>query len=367
VSAARGYRPSLDGLRAVAITLVMAEHAKLGVARAGGLGVDVFFVLSGFLITGLLTAEQTRSGRISFRAFYLRRASRLYPALIALVTVGGAVVAHEQKAPLRTLVKAGLIASTYLTDLFTFGHSTVWALWGQTWSLAIEEHFYLLWPPILLFLLRRASRRAAERWALAGAAVGAAAAVLLAVPGHGGPPTFYFQPQAHAGALLLGCAVALRPRWPDWTRHLGGPALLLLLAVVVVSPSPVHVAYYRISLPVVWVLTAALLVGLENASRTARALAWEPWRLIGLVSYGLYLYHQLVFSVVARHLDASRPVLVATQVAVSLAVAAVSYHFLEAPIRQRGRRLAEASTGGSSPRPTPRPVADEAPADRPTL
>lgn len=334
-----GYRPSLDGLRAVAITLVMAEHAKIGFARAGGMGVDVFFVLSGFLITGLLTAEVTGSGRLGFRAFYLRRATRLYPALLALVTVGGAVLALDQGVAVRALVKSGLIAFTYLTDLFTFGHGHLWALWGFTWSLAIEEHFYLLWPPLLLLLLRRGSRTAATRWAWAGAGIGTLLVVALAVPGAGGPPSFYFQPQAHLGGLMVGCAVALASRRPAWTRYAAGPALAGLLLLVVLSPSPVHAGYFRL-LPLVWALTAVLIVSLEHPSRTAALLGWNPWRLIGLVSYGLYLYHQLVYREVAEHLHQTRLVMVATEIVLSVVVAGLSYRFLESPIRARGRAAA---------------------------
>jgi peptidoglycan/LPS O-acetylase OafA/YrhL len=354
---AASYRPSLDGVRAVAIVLVMAEHAQVGLARAGGLGVDVFFVLSGFLITGLLAAEHQRAGRIRFGAFYLRRATRLYPALLALVTVGAAVVAAEQDTPLRTLVKAGLIAGAYLTDLFTFGHSSAWALWGHTWSLAVEEHFYLLWPPVLLLLLHRGSLRTARRWALAGAVVGALVAVVSAVPGPAGPPSIYFQPQTHAGGLLLGCAVALVPHRPLWTRRLAAPALALLLLLVVASPSPVHARYFEVSLPLVWVLTAALLVGLEHPSRTAALLGWNPWRLVGLVSYGLYLYHQVVFLVVREHLHAGRHTVIAVQMLLSLAVAAASYRWLEAPIRRWGReRAGRGAAAEAAPVAAPTPA-----------
>ncbi|MCW2600194.1 MAG: hypothetical protein JWM02_2023 [Frankiales bacterium] len=340
------YRPSLDGLRALAITLVMAEHAQIGLARAGGLGVDVFFVLSGYLITGLLAGEHARTQRIRFGAFYLRRATRLYPALLALVTVGGVVLWLELKTPWRHLAKAGLIAATYLTDLFSFGHGSTWALWGHTWSLAVEEHFYLLWPPVLLLLLRRGSRVAAKWWALAGAVAGVVVVVALAVPGHAGPPTFYFQPHAHAGALLLGCAVALTPAWPAWSKNLTAPALLGLLALILVSPSPVHASYYRVSLPLAWLLTAALLVGLEAESGLSRALAWRPWRRIGVISYGLYLYHQLVFFVVGRHLTASHRAVVVTEFLVCFVVADLSYRFLEAPIRRRGQQRAARSDSG---------------------
>jgi peptidoglycan/LPS O-acetylase OafA/YrhL len=333
-----GYRPSLDGVRAVAIALVMAEHAKIDLISAGGIGVDVFFVLSGFLITGLLTAEVEGSGRLGFKAFYVRRAARLYPALLALVVVGGLVLWREGVAA-RRLLEAGGIAGAYLTDLFSFGHSTVWALWGFTWSLSIEEHFYLLWPPVLYLLLRRGGRANAVRWAGVGAAAGAVAVVLLAVDGTFGPPPLYFQPQAHVGGLLVGCALALAPRLPEWTRHLAGPSLVALLLLVLVSPSPLHATYFRL-LPLTWVLTGALIVGLNHPGRTAALLAWEPIRLVGVISYGLYLYHQLVFHEVARHLHTNRPTLILVEVAATLVVAAISYRFLESPVRARGRALA---------------------------
>jgi peptidoglycan/LPS O-acetylase OafA/YrhL len=340
LSAVASYRPSLDGLRAVAITWVLCEHAHLGPARAGGLGVDIFFVLSGYLITGLLTAQHESSGRIGFQAFYVRRAARLYPALLLLVTLGGAVVVLDGNVPVRQLAKAGLIASTYLTDLFTFGHGHTWAVWGFTWSLSIEEHFYLLWPPVLLLLLSRGSLSLARFFALAGAALGVIVTVTSAVDSTGGgPPLLYFQPQAHFGAMLLGCAVALTPRWPAWTRYLTGPALFALLVGILVSPSPLHQAYYQVSLPVAWLLTAAVLIGLEHDSRTSRLLGWNPWRLIGVVSYGLYLYHQLVYFEVGKHFHHGRIAVVGAQGLASLVVATLSYRYFEAPIRRRGRAL----------------------------
>lgn len=339
MSAVTRYHPCLDGLRAIAIGLVLAAHAGLRVGRAGALGVDIFFVLSGYLITGLLVRERETYGSIELKAFYLRRALRLFPALLVLITVGALVLSFELHTPTRQLLLGGLVAGAYLTDVLSFTSSTVWAVWGNTWSLSIEEHFYLIWPPLLIFLLRSGRRSAAFLVVGAGALVGFATVMLLAVGSPtAGPARFYFQPQAHAGALLLGCVVALAPVAPRWTRHLAPASLVALAGVALLSPGPQNEVYFQVSIPAVWLLTGAMLLGLEFESLTARALALRPLRRVGVVSYGLYLYHQVVFLVVAQHLHAQRAVVLVVQLAVALLVAELSFRLLESPIRRYGHR-----------------------------
>jgi len=160
-----GYRPSLDGLRGVSILAVMSYH--LGLIRGGFLGVDIFFVLSGFLITTLLTDEWIRSGSISFRKFYMRRALRLLPALVVLaITCDFATVIFarlywppEAFVPVVFgMAYASLVALFYVTNWVMISGQTLWIL-GHTWSLSIEEQFYLLWPLILIALPRRNGKR----------------------------------------------------------------------------------------------------------------------------------------------------------------------------------------------------------------
>ena len=269
----------------------------------------------------------------------MRRALRLTPALFLLLTVGALVVALEVHPSTRQLVEGSLIAGTYLTDVFTFTSSTAWAVWGNTWSLAIEEHFYLIWPPLLLLLLRGGGRSAA-RWLVGIAAViGIATVMLLAVGSPGpGPARFYFQPQAHAGGLLVGCFVALLPQGPRWTRHVAPIALLALVLLALLSPGPQRVTYFQVAVPLTWLLTGALLFGLEHESVTSSRLGGWPFRRVGVVSYGIYLYHQVLFLVVARHVHARRSVVLAIELLVTLVVAELSFRLVESPIRARGHR-----------------------------
>lgn len=336
MSATREYRPALDGLRAVAIAGVMAEHLHLRHVPAGGLGVDVFFVLSGYLITGLLVGERSKTGSLNLRAFYIRRVARLYPALLAVLVIGGMLVVADLGASAGPVTRGGLIAGTYLTDVATYTHSSVWAIWGFTWSLAIEEHFYLIWPAVMLMVVKR-------RWSLRATAIVCAAVALVAgeitaKSGGAGPATAYFQPQTHAFGLLAGCALAVTTT-PRWTRHLSLPALVGIFAFMCVGPSAVHATYLRLSVPAICVLTVVVLAGLEHEAIIGSALAWVPIRRVGVISYGLYLYHQVLFSEVNKHVGGGRPLHIVAGVLVAIAVAEISYRFYESPIRGYGRRL----------------------------
>jgi len=336
MSATREYRPALDGLRALAIAGVMAEHLHLTHVPAGGLGVDVFFVLSGYLITGLLVAERSKTGSLNLRAFYLRRVARLYPALLAVLVIGGVLVVADLGGSAGPVTRGGLIAGAYLTDLATYTHSTVWAIWGFTWSLAIEEHFYLIWPAIIFVVSR--SGKSLRGVAIACGIVALIIGEITAKSGGAGPAPAYFQPQTHAFGLLLGCALALTAV-PSWTKRLPLPALAGIVALMCFGPSATHASYLRVSVPVVAVLTAAVLAGLEHQPPVGKVLGWAPIRRVGVISYGLYLYHQVLFSEVNTHVHGGRLVHIVVGVLVALAVAEISYRFYESPIRSYGRRL----------------------------
>src|SRR5437016_7701514 len=190
----QGYMPALDGLRAFAVTAVIAYHLNLTRAGGGYLGVDVFFVLSGFLITGLLVGERARTGGIAFRAFWVRRARRLLPALVLMLAalalysgLGGPGIDRSSLRP-DSLTTLFYSANWHLI----FGHQSYFAQFTvpsplkHTWSLAIEEQFYLLWPLMLVVLLRvtRGSRRALTSAILIMAA---ASAVLMGLLYHPRP------------------------------------------------------------------------------------------------------------------------------------------------------------------------------------
>ena len=191
------YRPDLDGLRAVAVLLVIAGHASWPVPNgAGTVGVTAFFVLSGYLITSLLTAERDRTGRIDLVAFYGRRARRLVPTLVAVIVTCALLTLHGSWQPVPML--AGTVTSlAWVTNWFST--SADLGPLGHTWSLAIEGQFYLAWPLIVLLLPRQA-----RFIALLG--IAAAVVARLSVVD---PYAAYFATATRMDALLIGCLCAL--------------------------------------------------------------------------------------------------------------------------------------------------------------
>jgi peptidoglycan/LPS O-acetylase OafA/YrhL len=208
-----GYRPALDGVRAIAILAVLAFHS--GALRGGFIGVDIFFVLSGFLITTLLLQEWRETGRIRFADFYRRRAARLLPALF--VTIAAVAVIYEVSSSFGLHTDRGF-AGIAAAVLFYSGNWIIalsqgnipFGLLAHTWSLAIEEQFYLVWP-VLLLLLLSLSRRKNLRPLLAIALTLAVASALLRFVlwnAHTGG-NIYFRTDTRADGLLLGCALAV--------------------------------------------------------------------------------------------------------------------------------------------------------------
>jgi len=316
-----GYRPELDGVRGIAIILVFISHFALG-GRAGGLaGVTVFFVLSGFLITSLLLVEHRDSGRISLRSFYARRVRRLLPALAAVVvaTTLWQVVMKDSGAGWH-----GLAALSYLSNWIIIAGGDLGVL-AHTWSLAVEEQFYLVWPLLLTCIIRFQ-----PRWLGTGLLVVAAASLLWRVTLVADGASVYriaYGFDARADALLIGAALAVAivngwrsPHIPAW---LGVPAL------VVVGMLTWYTAFgLTLGLAATALVSAlTIIAGLHGSS----ALAFAPLVRIGRISYGLYLYH---FPLMA--LFGPVVALFATFV-----VAAASYRWLESPFirRSSGRPL----------------------------
>ena len=343
-----GYRPWLDGVRAIAIVAVVAQHA-LGVLPVdiANAGVGLFFALSGYLITSLLVDERVQTGGVSLRAFYVRRAARLVPALVLVVVVCDVLFLLEgDRAPL----KGSITALTYTTNyVLVFVDDFVHA-YGPTWSLAVEEHFYLLWPPLLLWLLARpgADRMHAALRVTLGVCLGALAwRSLLAVLG--APlDLLALGSFERADAILYGCAAALalhigwRPQpWVFWA------------GVVIVVGVPLGTSTWTgdalsftgaYGLPVVatglFAAGAALVVvGLDHAAPlwVQRVLSLRLLVRIGVLSYGIYLWHGPLMRL-ARDVgfDGRSGRFAAAGVAV--VAAATSYRFVEAPIRAWARR-----------------------------
>ena len=333
-----GYMPQLDGLRGIAVALVIVHHVTPPVETGGWIGVHVFFVLSGFLITSLLLREHARTGRIDLVRFSLRRALRLYPplltALLVLAPLGIAVSGVVGYA------KASGLSGLYLMNLYaTFTGSGVQG-WAHTWTLALEEQFYLVWP--VVFLLAFAGARRSPRIAVGAlTALALASIVVGSLPGTG---ISSVNPLVSAGGLAIGCVLALtRSSWAAAARHaLVAPAGVAALAAAVVVGGVTHKAGPGLALAVLGsVLLLAALV--EGGGRVTRWLSWSPLVAVGAISYELYLWHYPLLQYLTA-ITGDTPASVAWIAVPATVVASVlSHRFVSAPLDARFKaRLAAA-------------------------
>ncbi|MCW2528979.1 MAG: acyltransferase [Pseudonocardiales bacterium] len=338
--------PALDGLRAIAVLLVVGFHAS-GFLYNGYLGVDVFFVLSGFLITGILRREIDDTGRLDLRRFYTRRGRRLYPALLAMcviVTASALVTGqHALAVLLGAITSIGYVANIWE---YTGGHDTFF--FQHTWTLALEEQFYVVWPVLLLAIIRW--RTAA--WAVGGACIALEVADLLLDQ----PPAL--NTYVRALGLPLGCVLAFamnNQRLIQVLRLLAVPALLSLIVLAVI---PVRLEGLLAGWPVglAALLTVPVVAGLvsdgRGSRRLVRVLSWRPAVGLGHRSYGLYLWHFPVLTLLINHAPLHAPLVARLVIGVglSLAAAAISYRWIEQPFCHRGRPASTmVARPGSSP------------------
>jgi peptidoglycan/LPS O-acetylase OafA/YrhL len=339
VAVVRGHRPDLDGIRAIGMLQVMAYHFEAGpLFKGAAINVDLFFALSGYLITGLLIAERADTGRVDLLAFYLRRALRLLPALLILLSFGGIAIAVALPGDRNhALVVGGLMSLFYVTDLVSYSHDTLWATYVWTWTLSMEEQFYLLWPTILR---RGALTRKRGRQLVFLATVAALVLAELTAKGagpHANAPIDYYQPQAHVFSILIGCCAAL-VEVPRWFRHLALPALAGLIALGQFSPLHMSASYLRFNVPAAAVLTVVVMLALEHSPRAAGViLGNRPIAHLGAISYGLYLYHPVVYIVLAQQVHRAHWLIVVLSFLVTWIIAEITYRYWESPIRRRGR------------------------------
>jgi len=371
--------PGLDGLRGLAVVVVVLFHA--GHLTGGYLGVDLFFVLSGYLITSLLLVEGTASGTLGLARFWGRRARRLLPALGVLV-VGVAAYAAFVAEPeeLHRIRWDGIATMLYVANWREiFGGSDYWALFtapsplAHTWSLAIEEQFYVVWPLVVVGVLwwvgRRRSRADAgepEGAEAAGRSLGRNMLVLCAVlaavalgsqawwQSVAGWNRVYFGTDTRAFALLCGAGLASFTAWrgsravvppaPTATRRRRGVleavgcagAVFLAAAFVFMSGSSTFAHHGGLASCSVAGAAVIAAVSHPRPGLLARALSFRPLVGIGLISYGVYLYHwPIAVWLSSERVGMSGWPLLALQSAVTLAVAVVSYRFVEQPIRHR--------------------------------
>lgn len=339
-----GQRPGLDGLRGIAVLLVVATHALVPVADgAGAAGVTVFFTLSGFLITTLLLDDIETRGRIRFARFYARRALRLLPALVALV---GFVLLLGRLVPGATQRDSVLGAVFYASNWVMMDPVPFLRDWlFHTWSLSIEEQFYLLWPIMLLGLVRLGPRPMIAATAVLAAT---STVVRFALWDPANELRVYFGIDARADALLIGALVAmvLRRRLEEASR----PWLVAagLLVVLAVAPWGGW-ARYVLMPTLVAVATAGILFGAAQGSGV-RALEWKPLLWVGRRSYGLYLWHYPVATVMQFEIPLPWWQELPITLAVSLGLTALSWRYVEEPFlrlkdRSRERRRVEQRPG----------------------
>jgi peptidoglycan/LPS O-acetylase OafA/YrhL len=333
-----GHVLALDGVRGVAILLVLFAHLALpGFAAGGVAGVTLFFVLSGFLITRLLIEELAGRGSISLRRFYRRRALRLLPCLLVVVAVtsayqllGGAGDNVDAARVLPSLFAVFLYVGNWVRasgqDLGLLGH---------TWSLAIEEQFYLLWPAVLALAWRRG-----PRVLLALTACAAVLATLdRALLWHGSSSVdrVYFASDTRADAVLLGCALAL---WAASDGRLPRGRWVVIAAVAALGAALVAARpsgmYLNVIAPTAAAVGGVLLLSHLVTGGPGRFLCWSPLTYTGRISYGLYLWHvPLVWILLPRLANwplGARAVAVG---ALSYVVASASYFWIEKPFLRR--------------------------------
>jgi len=348
-----GYRKDIDGLRAVAVLAVVFFHAKLPGFAGGFVGVDVFFVISGFLITGLI-AQDWKDGQFSFLTFYFRRVRRILPAL-GCIYLASTLIAASLMLPsdMAEFGRSLLSSAAFVSNHFFFGLADYFG--GQadlkpllhTWSLSIEEQYYLIWP--LLFL---AVARWRSRWLPHG--VGIAVVVLLAasamtVSQH--REAAFFLAPFRAWELLLGAWLALLPRHPVLsarTAELAAAAGLSLILASVVLLDESRAFPGLLAVPACLGTALLILAGIEHGPFLTRMLSLRPAVAIGLISYSLYLWHWPLLAFARYYFDRPlRSTELATVLGASLLAAVATYRYVEQPARRLSFNLAPRLVGAA--------------------
>lgn len=347
-----GYLPALDGLRGLAVLAVIVYHLDWGWLRGGFLGVEVFFVVSGYLITSLLLDEHGRSGTVDLKAFWTRRVRRLLPAL-GVMALGVSVWALLFADPLAATLRRDLLpALGYVSNWWQiFGVDTPYfaptdpPLLRHLWSLAVEEQWYLVWPVLFPLVLGRVAGR---RRRASGVLFGSAVALMLATAvASWGADTdrlnlLYLSTPTRSTGLLVGAAVALV--WRPWegrqgrvpTRVLevcgGGAMAFIALAMVTLSVS--GLALYRGGLALVSLASVVLIAAAVHpaSGRLGQVLGHRALVAVGRRSYGLYLWHWPV--IVFSGASSGGWTDIATAVLVTIVVTELSYRFVEVPMRR---------------------------------
>jgi peptidoglycan/LPS O-acetylase OafA/YrhL len=359
-----GYQPSLDGLRALSVAVVLLYHGGFSWMHGGFFGVEVFFFVSGFRITSLLLDEHDRNDRIEFRQFWRRRARRLFPALYAVLLAVGVWAALVGTAEQQWQLRRDMVWSIFYVNNWgqILGDTPYFAgnppLLRHLWSLAVEEQWYLIWPLLFVALMRiRLPRRV-----VGGFVVGAAFVAFTYMfwlqsrsPSPlGGPPGIfdgvdrtnymYLSTLTRSGGLLLGAGAAFVWRPWRWARAAGAPAGRLLdplgaaavaalgCAAVAASITAGYVYQWLMALVSILSLIAVMVAVHPAAVGFRRIMSWSPLVEVGRRSYGLYLWSWPIFVIVGATTGSVTAFLWA--MFLTIIVAEASYRFLETPVRQ---------------------------------
>ncbi len=352
-----GYRADLEGLRAIAILLVVAAHAGVPWLHGGFVGVDVFFVLSGFLITGLLVQETSTKGRIRFAEFYVRRLRRLLPALMTMLlvicTLAAFLLAPAEQSEQSS---AAAMAALWLSNIhFAFAHLDYFApgtetnLFLHTWSLGVEEQFYLIWPALLVWLLGRDGPRGVVRLKIGMTVVLLASLTACIWLTYKAPQLAFYMMPLRAWQFSAGALAWLFFKIPDgpagisrWIRHRSalraagwlGLVSIALAGVLFSADIPYPGAYALLpTLGAVGVIVAGCAA--NPATGASQWLSWRPLQWLGKISYSWYLWHWPILLLGHAVTGSNAPMYRALWVLLSLALACASYLIIESPIRNQ--------------------------------
>ena len=345
------YWPALDGLRALAVLAVVAFHAGAVWLPAGFLGVDVFFVISGFLITTLLLREKESSGAISLADFWRRRAARLLPGLLLMLAGVAAYLLMAAPDLLSRFLQDVRFALVFVTNWdFILRDVPYFAQWQPSlgthlWSLAVEEQFYLIWPLAVVAALRLGGRRAVGILALVLAAASALLMGLLYVP-FTDVSRVYFGTDTHAFGLAVGSGLAVlvrsRPRAVPGNRValtlVGSAALIGILAAMALLHEWDGFLYRGGYLGIAVLTGLAVVIATTEGNALVRTLSWRPLRWIGRRSYGIYLWHWPLLLLPApaalAGMELSEPAGTMLRLGLLVAVAEFSFRLIEVPLRR---------------------------------
>lgn len=352
------YMPGLDGLRALSVLAVIAYHLNLKWAGGGLLGVAIFFVISGYLITDQIILEWKLHGRLRLLKFWVRRLRRLLPAMFVMLIFVALWLWIADPTRLLSLKGEFISSLFYINNWWLIFHQVSYfesfgppSPIGHLWSLAVEEQFYLIWPVALTIVLKHIRYRGKLLiWILGAAIISALAMALIYVPGDD-PSRVYYGTDTRAFALLIGAALAVV--WPSWKLKgnitekanrildLTGLFGMCALIMMIFTSNKFDESLYRGGFFYLSIITAIVIAVLVHpASRMGMLMGCKPLRWIGVRSYSLYIWHFPIIMLSNPDVSMDGPdyILIVLQLLASFALASLSFNYIEEPLRRGKRR-----------------------------